>query len=160
MGEILLWVYAIRGSSLPSIINIKEAENKVQKENAAAGRNIHLVNMRSYRQRFVALAKTSVETGLFVSLRMLRTWSDNWCRRWTVQASRCCSLGLTIPPPGRGRVVDQAVSCRGCLGSVPVQSIWDPGAGFLRILWLFHVSVNYSNNHNVPYSSLTTATYS
>ena len=68
--KFLLLVYAIRGSSLPSTINIKEAENKIQKENAAASRNIHLVNMRSYRQRFVALAKTSVETGLFVSLRM------------------------------------------------------------------------------------------
>jgi len=70
MGKFLFGFYAIRGSSLPSIINIKEPGNKVQKENAAASHNIHLVNMRSYRQRSVALAKTSVETGLFLSLRM------------------------------------------------------------------------------------------
>jgi len=85
MGEIVRWVYAIRGDSIPSIINIKEAENRVQKENGAAGRNIHLVNMRSYRQRFVARGKTSVETGLCLA-KNVRTWSDNGCRRWTVQA--------------------------------------------------------------------------
>ena len=66
-GEIVLWVYAIRGPSIPSIINVKEAENKVKKKNyksGAAGRNIHLVNMRSYRQRFVARVEKGVETGL------------------------------------------------------------------------------------------------
>ena len=41
--------------------------------------------------------------------------------------------------------MDQAVSCRlmavDVWVQVPVQSIWDLGAGFLLMLWLFRVTV-------------------
>jgi hypothetical protein len=45
-----------------------------------------------------------------------------------------CSLS-SLSRSGPGRAVDQDVSCRpmtlGVLGSVPDQSLWDLGAGFL-----------------------------
>jgi hypothetical protein len=54
-----------------------------------------------------------------------------------------CSL-LSLSRSGPGRVVDQDVSRRplalGVLGSVPDQSLWDLGAGFLRILSFSRVS--------------------
>jgi hypothetical protein len=159
--------YTIRCPALPNIINIKEAENKVQKRCSSGPKHSSckheilpgVVCYRfkdEHRNRFVSLAKnvrTRSNTGV----------GGGQSKRHGDVVSSFSNLGLTtsVLHPGRGHAIDQAVSCRTITADVLVQSQaspygicgWqsDTGTGFSP-----NTSVSpcqyYSTNANAPHS--------